>query len=66
MDAMDTVIVDNAMRDFLPALPTREMTTAYKKNKHSWGVQCLLSKCGDLSSNSSSYGYYEEQDIMCL
>lgn len=38
MDPADTVMVGTAMRDFLPALLTREVTTVYKKNQHSWGT----------------------------
>lgn len=36
-DHTDTVVVGNAMRDFVPALLIREMTTVYK-NLHSWGT----------------------------
>lgn len=38
VDPADTVMVGTAMRDFLPALLTREVTTVYKKNPHSWGT----------------------------
>lgn len=63
------MVVGNVMRDFVPALLTREMTTVYENSTQlgNWlsGVQCLLSKCGDLSSNSSTRGYYRSR-VLCV